>query len=165
MISFTKWKGRGIIMYWTFILKLSVYYSQNCFQYFCFAFLSRKALAEKYIMTSAKLIAPAIESSFAAGFDWWGIYTTFHKFGHLFLFFSSFIQQWCIQLVKSGSKDKMLQNISVKINAVLLNLSSKYRAVETKKCFLSSKLTYLKLFLKNCWATGVMAVEYSAFPS
>uniref|UniRef100_A0A671RUI4 Intraflagellar transport 88 homolog n=1 Tax=Sinocyclocheilus anshuiensis TaxID=1608454 RepID=A0A671RUI4_9TELE len=30
----------------------------------------RKALAEKYIMTSAKLIAPAIESSFAAGFDW-----------------------------------------------------------------------------------------------
>ncbi|XP_041128598.1 intraflagellar transport protein 88 homolog isoform X2 [Polyodon spathula] len=30
----------------------------------------RKALAEKYIMTSAKLIAPAIETSFAAGFDW-----------------------------------------------------------------------------------------------
>ncbi|KAJ3601457.1 hypothetical protein NHX12_032425 [Muraenolepis orangiensis] len=30
----------------------------------------RKALAEKFIMTSAKLIAPAIESSFAAGFDW-----------------------------------------------------------------------------------------------
>uniref|UniRef100_A0A3B4DP92 Intraflagellar transport protein 88 homolog n=1 Tax=Pygocentrus nattereri TaxID=42514 RepID=A0A3B4DP92_PYGNA len=30
----------------------------------------RKALAEKYIMTSAKLIAPAIESTFAAGFDW-----------------------------------------------------------------------------------------------
>ena len=30
----------------------------------------RKSLAEKYIMTSAKLIAPAIENSFAAGFDW-----------------------------------------------------------------------------------------------
>ncbi|KAG7265292.1 hypothetical protein CRUP_032445 [Coryphaenoides rupestris] len=30
----------------------------------------RKSLAEKFIMTSAKLIAPAIESSFAAGFDW-----------------------------------------------------------------------------------------------
>lgn len=30
----------------------------------------RKTLAEKYIMTAAKLIAPAIEASFAAGFDW-----------------------------------------------------------------------------------------------
>ncbi|XP_029935918.1 intraflagellar transport protein 88 homolog isoform X2 [Myripristis murdjan] len=30
----------------------------------------RKALAEKFIMTAAKLIAPAIEPSFAAGFDW-----------------------------------------------------------------------------------------------
>ncbi|KAF7650226.1 hypothetical protein LDENG_00129560 [Lucifuga dentata] len=30
----------------------------------------RKALAEKYIMTAAKLIAPAIETSFATGFDW-----------------------------------------------------------------------------------------------
>ncbi|XP_061923423.1 intraflagellar transport protein 88 homolog isoform X1 [Entelurus aequoreus] len=29
-----------------------------------------KARAEKYVMTAAKLIAPAIESSFAAGFDW-----------------------------------------------------------------------------------------------
>ncbi|KAI3356058.1 hypothetical protein L3Q82_017320 [Scortum barcoo] len=29
-----------------------------------------KALAEKYIMTAAKLIAPAIETSFATGFDW-----------------------------------------------------------------------------------------------
>ncbi|XP_077393350.1 intraflagellar transport protein 88 homolog isoform X1 [Festucalex cinctus] len=29
-----------------------------------------KARAEKYVLTSAKLIAPAIETSFAAGFDW-----------------------------------------------------------------------------------------------
>ncbi|XP_077393353.1 intraflagellar transport protein 88 homolog [Festucalex cinctus] len=29
-----------------------------------------KTRAEKYVMTAAKLIAPAIESSFAAGFDW-----------------------------------------------------------------------------------------------
>nr|XP_057939069.1 intraflagellar transport protein 88 homolog isoform X4 [Doryrhamphus excisus] len=29
-----------------------------------------KARAEKYVMTAAKLIAPAIEASFAAGFDW-----------------------------------------------------------------------------------------------
>ncbi|XP_023386483.1 intraflagellar transport protein 88 homolog [Pteropus vampyrus] len=30
----------------------------------------RKAMAEKYIMTAAKLIAPAIETSFAVGYDW-----------------------------------------------------------------------------------------------
>ncbi|NXS34916.1 IFT88 protein, partial [Pomatostomus ruficeps] len=30
----------------------------------------RKSLAEKYIMTAAKLIAPAIETSFAVGYDW-----------------------------------------------------------------------------------------------
>lgn len=33
-------------------------------------FLNRKQRSEKYIMTAAKLIAPAIETSFAAGFDW-----------------------------------------------------------------------------------------------
>uniref|UniRef100_A0A9J8DF30 Intraflagellar transport 88 homolog n=1 Tax=Cyprinus carpio carpio TaxID=630221 RepID=A0A9J8DF30_CYPCA len=44
-------------------------YAKNCFQYSCFAFISRKALAEKYIMTSAKLIAPAIGSSFALAND------------------------------------------------------------------------------------------------
>lgn len=32
--------------------------------------IDRKVLAEKYIMTAAKLIAPAIETSFATGFDW-----------------------------------------------------------------------------------------------
>lgn len=30
----------------------------------------RKQRSEKYIMTGAKLIAPAVEISFAAGFDW-----------------------------------------------------------------------------------------------
>ncbi|KAL0615252.1 Intraflagellar transport protein 88-like protein [Plecturocebus cupreus] len=30
----------------------------------------RKAMAEKYVVTSAKLIAPVIETSFAAGYDW-----------------------------------------------------------------------------------------------
>uniref|UniRef100_A0A8C3RSK5 Intraflagellar transport protein 88 homolog n=1 Tax=Chelydra serpentina TaxID=8475 RepID=A0A8C3RSK5_CHESE len=30
----------------------------------------RKGMAEKYIMTAAKLIAPAIETSFAIGYDW-----------------------------------------------------------------------------------------------
>lgn len=37
---------------------------------FFFFFLNRKQRSEKYIMTAAKLIAPAIETSFAAGFDW-----------------------------------------------------------------------------------------------
>ena len=32
--------------------------------------LCRKSQADKYIMSAAKLISPAIESSFAAGFDW-----------------------------------------------------------------------------------------------
>lgn len=30
----------------------------------------RKAIAEKTILTAAKLIAPVIEGSFAVGFDW-----------------------------------------------------------------------------------------------
>jgi len=40
----------------------------SCFLFLCTA--HRKVLAEKYIMTAAKLIAPAIETSFAGGFDW-----------------------------------------------------------------------------------------------
>ena len=48
----------------------------------------RKSKAEKFITSCAKLIAPAIETSFAAGFDWYFsfrsvwyyIYFTFVKF-------------------------------------------------------------------------------------
>lgn len=35
-----------------------------------FVFFLRKSKAEEYIMTAAKLIAPVIETSFAAGYDW-----------------------------------------------------------------------------------------------
>lgn len=35
-----------------------------------FSLWCRKAMAEKYIMTAAKLIAPVIETSFAVGYDW-----------------------------------------------------------------------------------------------
>lgn len=41
--------------------------------YFCvvfFGFFLRKSMAEEYIMTAAKLIAPVIETSFAEGYDW-----------------------------------------------------------------------------------------------
>lgn len=33
-------------------------------------FYHRKSMAEDYIMTAAKLIAPVIETSFAVGYDW-----------------------------------------------------------------------------------------------
>ena len=33
-------------------------------------FAYRKAKAEKYLTSCAKLIAPAIDPSFASGFDW-----------------------------------------------------------------------------------------------
>lgn len=35
-----------------------------------FVCIYRKAMAEKYIMTAAKLIAPVIEASFAVGYNW-----------------------------------------------------------------------------------------------
>ncbi|XP_061782090.1 intraflagellar transport protein 88 homolog isoform X2 [Nerophis lumbriciformis] len=49
-----------------------------------------KARAEKYVMTAAKLIAPAIESSFAAGFD------------------------WCVDLVKSSQYVELANDLQLK---------------------------------------------------
>ncbi|XP_026883729.2 intraflagellar transport protein 88 homolog isoform X1 [Electrophorus electricus] len=73
----------------------------------------RKGLAEKYIMTSAKLIAPAIESTFAAGFD------------------------WCVDMVK-GSQYVELAN-DLEINKAITYLRQKdfkqTEAVETLKAF------------------------------
>ncbi|XP_016372950.1 intraflagellar transport protein 88 homolog isoform X4 [Sinocyclocheilus rhinocerous] len=73
----------------------------------------RKALAEKYIMTSAKFIAPAIESSFAAGFD------------------------WCVDMVK-GSQYVELAN-DLEINKAITYLRQRdfrqAEAVETLKMF------------------------------
>nr|XP_005167588.1 intraflagellar transport protein 88 homolog isoform X7 [Danio rerio] len=73
----------------------------------------RKALAEKYIMTSAKLIAPAIEMSFAAGFD------------------------WCVDMVK-GSQYVELAN-DLEINKAITYLRQRdfkqAEAVETLKMF------------------------------
>ncbi|XP_054643173.1 intraflagellar transport protein 88 homolog [Dunckerocampus dactyliophorus] len=49
-----------------------------------------KARAEKYVMTAAKLIAPAIEASFAAGFD------------------------WCVDLVKSSQYVELANDLQLK---------------------------------------------------
>lgn len=53
-----------------------IFFSIRVFEmvkYFCVGFLFfflRKSMAEEYIMTAAKLIAPVIETSFAVGYDW-----------------------------------------------------------------------------------------------
>ncbi|XP_031439031.1 intraflagellar transport protein 88 homolog isoform X2 [Clupea harengus] len=73
----------------------------------------RKSLAEKYIMTSAKLIAPAIENSFAAGFD------------------------WCVDMVKSSQYVELANDLE--INKAITYLRQRdfnqEEAVETLKTF------------------------------
>nr|XP_046219479.1 intraflagellar transport protein 88 homolog isoform X12 [Oncorhynchus gorbuscha] len=73
----------------------------------------RKALAEKFIMTSAKLIAPAIEVTFAAGFD------------------------WCVDMVKSSQYVELANDLE--INKAITYLRQRdfnqLEAVETLKTF------------------------------
>ncbi|KAM4731191.1 intraflagellar transport protein 88 homolog isoform 2-T2 [Anableps anableps] len=72
-----------------------------------------KVLAEKYIMTAAKLIAPAIETSFASGFD------------------------WCVDMVKSSQYVELANDLE--INKAITYLRQKdfnqVSAVETLKTF------------------------------
>ncbi|XP_035994840.1 intraflagellar transport protein 88 homolog isoform X3 [Fundulus heteroclitus] len=72
-----------------------------------------KVLAEKYIMTAAKLIAPAIETSFASGFD------------------------WCVDMVKSSKYVELANDLE--INKAITYLRQKdfnqVEAVETLKTF------------------------------
>ncbi|XP_045910985.1 intraflagellar transport protein 88 homolog isoform X1 [Micropterus dolomieu] len=72
-----------------------------------------KVLAEKFIMTSAKLIAPAIETSFATGFD------------------------WCVDMVKSSQYVELANDLE--INKAITYLRQKdfnqIEAVETLKTF------------------------------
>ncbi|XP_047225998.1 intraflagellar transport protein 88 homolog isoform X4 [Girardinichthys multiradiatus] len=72
-----------------------------------------KVLAEKYIMTAAKLIAPAIETSFASGFD------------------------WCVDMVKSSQYVELANDLE--INKAITYLRQKdfnqVEAVETLKTF------------------------------
>ncbi|KAG5283099.1 hypothetical protein AALO_G00038280 [Alosa alosa] len=71
----------------------------------------RKALAEKYIMTSAKLIAPAIENSFAAGFD------------------------WCVDMVKSSQYVELANDLEINKAITYLRQRDFNQAVETLKTF------------------------------
>ncbi|XP_041114746.1 intraflagellar transport protein 88 homolog isoform X5 [Polyodon spathula] len=71
----------------------------------------RKALAEKYIMTSAKLIAPAIETSFAAGFD------------------------WCVEMVKTSMYVELANDLEINKAITYLRQKDFNQAVETLKMF------------------------------
>uniref|UniRef100_A0A3B1JA55 Intraflagellar transport protein 88 homolog n=1 Tax=Astyanax mexicanus TaxID=7994 RepID=A0A3B1JA55_ASTMX len=71
----------------------------------------RKALAEKCIMTSAKLIAPAIETSFAAGFD------------------------WCVDMVKSSQYVELANDLEINKAITYLRQKDFNQAVETLKTF------------------------------
>ncbi|XP_058259556.1 intraflagellar transport protein 88 homolog [Hemibagrus wyckioides] len=71
----------------------------------------RKALAEKYIMTSAKLIAPAIESTFAAGFD------------------------WCVDMLKGSQYVELANDLEINKAITYLRQRNFKQAVDTLKAF------------------------------
>ncbi|XP_026232210.1 intraflagellar transport protein 88 homolog isoform X1 [Anabas testudineus] len=70
-----------------------------------------KVLAEKYIMTAAKLIAPAIETSFATGFD------------------------WCVDMVKSSQYVELANDLEINKAITYLRQKDFNQAVETLKTF------------------------------
>ncbi|KAF3694552.1 Intraflagellar transport protein 88 -like protein [Channa argus] len=70
-----------------------------------------KVLAEKYIMTAAKLIAPAIETSFATGFD------------------------WCVDMVKSSQYVELANDLEINKAITYLRQKDLNQAVETLKTF------------------------------
>uniref|UniRef100_A0A8C5M063 Intraflagellar transport protein 88 homolog n=1 Tax=Leptobrachium leishanense TaxID=445787 RepID=A0A8C5M063_9ANUR len=71
----------------------------------------RKALAEKYIMTAAKLIAPAIETSFAVGYD------------------------WCVEVVKASPYVELANDLEINKAITFLRQKNFNKAVETLKMF------------------------------
>ncbi|XP_053564500.1 intraflagellar transport protein 88 homolog [Bombina bombina] len=71
----------------------------------------RKALAEKYIMTAAKLIAPSIETSFAVGYD------------------------WCVEMVKSSLYVELANDLEINKAITYLRQKDFNQAVETLKMF------------------------------
>ncbi|XP_040004866.1 intraflagellar transport protein 88 homolog isoform X2 [Xiphias gladius] len=70
-----------------------------------------KVLAERYIMTAAKLIAPSIETSFAAGFD------------------------WCVDMVKSSQYVELANDLEINKAITYLRQKDFNQAVETLKTF------------------------------
>ncbi|XP_074841372.1 intraflagellar transport protein 88 homolog isoform X1 [Carettochelys insculpta] len=71
----------------------------------------RKSMAEKYIMTAAKLIAPAIETSFAVGYD------------------------WCVEAVKASHYVELANDLEINKAITYLRQKDFYQAVETLKMF------------------------------
>uniref|UniRef100_A0A4W3HLX6 Intraflagellar transport protein 88 homolog n=1 Tax=Callorhinchus milii TaxID=7868 RepID=A0A4W3HLX6_CALMI len=71
----------------------------------------RKAMAERFIMTAAKLIAPAIETSFAAGYD------------------------WCVEMVKASQYVELANDLEINKAITYLRQRDFNQAVETLKMF------------------------------
>ncbi|XP_030800002.1 intraflagellar transport protein 88 homolog isoform X3 [Camarhynchus parvulus] len=71
----------------------------------------RKSLAEEYIMTAAKLIAPAIETSFAVGYD------------------------WCVDAVKDSHYVELANDLEINKATTYLRQQNFNQALETLKMF------------------------------
>ncbi|XP_015498103.1 intraflagellar transport protein 88 homolog isoform X2 [Parus major] len=71
----------------------------------------RKSLAEEYIMTAAKLIAPAIETSFAVGYD------------------------WCVDVVKASHYVELANDLEINKATTYLRQQNFNQALETLKMF------------------------------
>ncbi|KAK1340689.1 hypothetical protein QTO34_017080 [Cnephaeus nilssonii] len=71
----------------------------------------RKAMAEKYIMTAAKLIAPVIETSFAVGYD------------------------WCVEVVKASQYVELANDLEINKAITYLRQKDFNQAIETLKMF------------------------------
>ncbi|OXB81362.1 UNVERIFIED_CONTAM: hypothetical protein H355_001579 [Colinus virginianus] len=71
----------------------------------------RKSMAEDYIMTAAKLIAPVIESSFAVGYD------------------------WCVEAVKASHYVELANDLEINKATTYLRQQDFNQALETLKMF------------------------------
>uniref|UniRef100_A0A8C4UPL6 Intraflagellar transport protein 88 homolog n=1 Tax=Falco tinnunculus TaxID=100819 RepID=A0A8C4UPL6_FALTI len=71
----------------------------------------RKSMAEEYIMTAAKLIAPAIETSFAVGYD------------------------WCVEVVKASHYVELANDLEINKATTYLRQQDFNQALETLKMF------------------------------
>uniref|UniRef100_A0A8B9G3Y9 Intraflagellar transport protein 88 homolog n=2 Tax=Amazona TaxID=12929 RepID=A0A8B9G3Y9_9PSIT len=71
----------------------------------------RKSMAEEYIMTAAKLIAPVIETSFAVGYD------------------------WCVEAVKTSQYVELANDLEINKATTYLRQQDFKQALETLKMF------------------------------
>ncbi|XP_075275171.1 intraflagellar transport protein 88 homolog isoform X3 [Opisthocomus hoazin] len=71
----------------------------------------RKSMAEEYIMTAAKLIAPVIETSFAVGYD------------------------WCVEVVKASHYVELANDLEINKATTYLRQQDFNQALETLKMF------------------------------